>query len=554
MDIASLNSQGINQTSIQSGSTPKQQGTIFKNQPPQQNISEQRVNDAIDSVDRLLNRVMNELGSSGGKTATIIEQAKDAKIAPNLANDLQALAKALDSSDEVAQNPALKELSLKLKEFLKPIADLKTIPLNEQIKSSGVMLEANLKEALNPQKLPASVQKLLSDIKNLSNQNLLNQIINLANDTTLDTKSSFFKLNEILQNEKANSIQILNSSSAKSLLLGVDKLDNMSKFLDKLNFNLSEKSANITPDSIKTQAGKISELINNLKQNLQNVSNEKLNQSSGFSANLKDFTKIAKGVEEALGRLNNVGNETDLIKAYTGLISKDSGDGSLQEKLSSAARRLAQTLNFIDQTASSAKSNLDELKLLTKQLNVATNDSSNIETKSSSEISKTLNSDIKSTLLSLQDKANSLNNAQQISQMATKMLSQIELHQIVSSLSGGVQTYLPYVWDEVDDTKVAFKRGKKDKYYAQIDLNFKQYGQINILASLSDKRYIDVSIATAQKDFKDLIIANQKELKQAISAIGLMVSGFSIKVMPKNEIKERFKDFDGLEMGYDVRA
>ncbi|WP_169777018.1 flagellar hook-length control protein FliK [Campylobacter mucosalis] len=554
MDIASLNSQGINQTSIQSGSTPKQQGTIFKNQPPQQNISEQRVNDAIDSVDRLLNRVMNELGSSGGKTATIIEQAKDAKIAPNLANDLQALAKALDSSDEVAQNPALKELSLKLKEFLKPIADLKTIPLNEQIKSSGVMLEANLKEALNPQKFPASVQKLLSDIKNLSNQNLLNQIINLANDTTLDTKSSFFKLNEILQNEKANSIQILNSSSAKSLLLGVDKLDNMSKFLDKLNFNLSEKSANITPDSIKTQTSKISELISNLKQNLQNVSNEKLNQSSGFSANLKDFVKIAKGIEEALGRLNNVGNETDLIKAYTGLISKDSGDSSLQEKLSSAARRLAQTLNFIDQTASSAKSNLDELKLLTKQLNVATNDSSSIETKSSSEISKTLNSDIKSTLLSLQDKANSLNNAQQISQMATKMLSQIELHQIVSSLSGGVQTYLPYVWDEVDDTKVAFKRGKKDKYYAQIDLNFKQYGQINILASLSDKRYIDVSIATAQKDFKDLIIANQKELKQAISAIGLMVSGFSIKVMPKNEIKERFKDFDGLEMGYDVRA
>ncbi|WP_169763819.1 flagellar hook-length control protein FliK [Campylobacter mucosalis] len=554
MDIASLNSQGINQTSIQSGSTPKQQGTIFKNQPPQQNISEQRVNDAIDSVDRLLNRVMNELGSSGGKTATIIEQAKDAKIAPNLANDLQALAKALDSSDEVAQNPALKELSLKLKEFLKPIADLKTIPLNEQIKSSGVMLEANLKEALNPQKFPASVQKLLSDIKNLSNQNLLNQIINLANDTTLDTKSSFFKLNEILQNEKANSIQILNSSSAKSLLLGVDKLDNMSKFLDKLNFNLSEKSAKIMPDSIKTQTSKISELISNLKQNLQNVSNEKLNQSSGFSANLKDFTKIAKGIEETLGRLNNVGNETDLIKAYTGLISKDSGDGSLQEKLSSAARRLAQTLNFIDQTASSAKSNLDELKLLTKQLNVATNDSSSIETKSSSEISKTLNSDIKSILLSLQDKANSLNNAQQISQMATKMLSQIELHQIVSSLSGGVQTYLPYVWDEVDDTKVAFKRGKKDKYYAQIDLNFKQYGQINILASLSDKRYIDVSIATAQKDFKDLIIANQKELKQAISAIGLMVSGFSIKVMPKNEIKERFKDFDGLEMGYDVRA
>ncbi|MGG7073018.1 flagellar hook-length control protein FliK [Campylobacter sp. 9BO] len=559
MAIANVNSQQISQSGIhpnQNTQVRPQQGGLFKNQPQpaqSQSAGEQRGKEALDSIDRLLNRVMDELNKSDAinKTAKIIEQARDTKITPNLAKDLQGLSAILDADTEIMQNPTLKELALKLKEFLRPIADLKAATLNDQIKSSGIMLEANLKEALSAQKLPSSVQKLLSDIKNLSNQALLNEIVNLANDETLDTKGSFSKLNSILADAKAHSVATLNSSPIKGLLSGLNKLDDMAKFLDKQSFNIAEKGANLSGESIKSQMSKIGETIKSLISGMERFSSEKLNQSTAFSSNLREFAKISKEILGTLDGLDKIGSQMELVKTYT---TATQGEGSLQDKLQSAARRLSQSLNFIDQTATNAKTNLDELKTIIKQLHVASNDGSQVENKSSADIAKTLSNDMKSTLLSLQDKSAGLNNSQQISQMASKMISQIELHQIVSSLSGGVQTYLPYVWDDVDNAKVAFKRGKKDKYYAQIDLNFKNFGQINVMTTLSEKRYIDITIATQRDEFKSLITENQKELKQAINSVGLMVSGFSIKTMPKDEIKRRFKDFSGLEMGYDVRA
>lgn len=539
---------------IDQNQTPLKQSGLFKNRSQSDiNLGHDYQKDALDSIDRLLNRVMDELNKSGSldKATKIIEQVRDTRIAPNLAKDLQSLSNMLENDDQISQNPILKELSVKLKEFLKPITDLKSTTLNEQIRNSGIMLEANLKEALNSQKLPASVQKLLSDIKNLSSQNLLNEIINLAKDESLDTKTSLTKLNELLTNARQKSMMALNSSPIKGLFSSLNKLDDMAKFLNKLNFNVSQNGVKLSGDSVKNQISKIFSLSQNLSDSLSKISSEKLNQSIGFSSNLKEFTNTIKELQNSLNMLNKIGNEQELLKSYMGMID---GEGSLQDKLQSAARRLAQTLNFIDHQASNAKTNLDEIKGVFKQLNLVSNDTLHIEDKSSADIAKTLNNDIKSTLLSLQDKSANLANSQQINQATSKMISQIELHQIISSLSGGISTYLPYVWDDVDSAKVAFKRGKKDKYYAQIDLNFKHYGQVNVMTTLSEKRYIDISMATQYDNFKLLIRDSQNELKEAIRSLGLMVSGFSIKTMPKNEIKKRFRDFEGFEMGYDVRA
>ena len=190
MDVA--NSLNISNTSVQTGqnaatSAPvrKNEGSLFKAQPAGA-PSEQTVSNALDNVGKLVARVLDDLksASSLNKAEQILSQAKDTKIAPNLASELSDLAKSLEAEAAQNESPEIKSLALKLKEFLKPIADLKAGSLNDQIKNSGVMLEANLKDALTPEKLPSSVQKLLSDIKNLSSQNLLNQILTL-NDENL---------------------------------------------------------------------------------------------------------------------------------------------------------------------------------------------------------------------------------------------------------------------------------------------------------------------------------------------------------------------------------
>ena len=547
MDVA--NSLNISNTSVQTGQNAaqnapvrKNEGSLFKNQPAGA-PSEQTVSNALDNVGKLVARVLDDLksASSLSKAEQILSQAKDTKIAPNLASELSDLAKSLEA--EAAQNESaeIKSLALKLKEFLKPIADLKAGSLNDQIKNSGVMLEANLKDALTPEKLPSSIQKLLSDIKNLSNQNLLSQILTL-NDESLDNQNSFMKLTSMLEKASGDAKNLLDNSSIKTLLKDVDKLDNVAKFLDK-NFSKEQSG-----DAVKSQIGKMENFISNLSEKVANLASEKLNQSVAFSSNHKELKAILESLKNDLKMLNNIGDEAGLVKAFNE-VSDVSKEGSLQDKLQSAARRLAHSLSLADPEASIAKSDLAESKALLKQLKLATNDINNITTKSGSEISKVLNQDVKSTLLNISEKSQ---NAQTVN-AANKMISQIEMHQMVSSLQGGIQTYMPYIWDGVEGGNVAFKQGKKDKFYAQIDLNFKKFGQINVMVGLVDKRYIDLSVATQTNEFKELILGNSSELKQAISKLGLIVSNFNIKTLPKVKLNDRFKNFGGLDVGFDKK-
>ena len=547
MDVA--NSLNISNTSVQTGQNAaqnapvrKNEGSLFKNQPAG-TPSEQTVSNALDNVGKLVARVLDDLksASSLSKAEQILSQAKDTKIAPNLASELSDLAKSLEAEAAQNESPEIKSLALKLKEFLKPIADLKAGSLNDQIKNSGVMLEANLKDALTPEKLPSSIQKLLSDIKNLSNQNLLSQILTL-NDESLDNQNSFMKLTSMLEKASGDAKNVLDNSSIKTLLKDVDKLDNVAKFLDK-NFS-KEQSA----DAVKSQTSKIENFISNLSEKVANLASEKLNQSVAFSSNHKELKAILESLKNDLKMLNNIGDEAGLVKAFNE-VSDVSKEGSLQDKLQSAARRLAHSLSLADPEASTAKSDLAESKALLKQLKLANNDINNITTKSQSEISKVLNQDVKSTLLNISEKSQ---NSQTVN-AANKMISQIEMHQMVSSLQGGIQTYMPYIWDGVEGGNVAFKQGKKDKFYAQIDLNFKKFGQINVMVGLVDKRYIDLSVATQTNEFKELILGNSSELKQAISKLGLIVSNFNIKTLPKVKLNDRFKNFGGLDVGFDKK-
>lgn len=547
MDVA--NSLNISNTSVQTGQNAaqnapvrKNEGPLFKNQPAG-TPSEQTISNALDNVGKLVARVLDDLksASSLSKAEQILSQAKDTKIAPNLASELSDLAKSLEAEAAQNESPEIKSLALKLKEFLKPIADLKAGSLNDQIKNSGVMLEANLKDALTPEKLPSSIQKLLSDIKNLSNQNLLSQILTL-NDESLDNQNSFMKLTSMLEKASGDAKNILDNSSIKTLLKDVDKLDNVAKFLDK-NFS-KEQSA----DAVKSQIVKMENFISNLSEKVANLASEKLNQNFGFTQNHKELKAILESLKNDLKMLNNIGDEAGLVKAFNE-VSDVSKEGSLQDKLQSAARRLAHSLSLADPEASTAKSDLAESKALLKQLKLATNDINNITTKSQSEISKVLNQDVKSTLLNISEKSQ---NAQSVN-AANKMISQIEMHQMVSSLQGGIQTYMPYIWDGVEGGNVAFKQGKKDKFYAQIDLNFKKFGQINVMVGLVDKRYIDLSVATQTNEFKELILGNSSELKQAISKLGLIVSNFNIKTLPKVKLNDRFKNFGGLDVGFDKK-
>jgi len=521
---------------------------LFKNQPaPSQNLGSEAADNAVKDLDKLVNKLLDELKSSPTQAKELAAQAKNLQLSPNLAKDMKSLV-------ALAENePDLKEFALKLKEFLKPVADIKSAPLNEQIKNSGIMLEANLKDAVsNKFNLPSAINKLFGDIKNLSNQQLLEQISTLAKDDSLSTNESFAKLDQILQNAKTAAKDTLASSPFKQLFEIADKLENAAKFMDKQANAMSGSGLSLNEKTLNNELNKISQLLANAGEKMQNLNSEKLSQNRGFALN---FAELKSAIKELTDELGALAGSQDKFNDFAQKIVRDGAEGSdgatLQDKLQNAARKLNFALQIADKAGFEAKNNLDEVGKLIKQQNIARGELGAVTPKSAEETAKVLQNDVKSALLNMQSKSP---DASPVKDAASKLLAQIEMHQLASAVAGGVQTYLPYVWEGVEGGNIRFKQGKKQKHYAQIDLNFQNFGQINIMVALSENKYIDLAIATQKEEFKELILSGAKELKRAIGEQGLIVSNFSLKTMPKLRLSGVYGGLDKLDMGFDKKA
>nr|WP_314469009.1 flagellar hook-length control protein FliK [uncultured Campylobacter sp.] len=521
---------------------------LFKNQPaPSQNLGSEAADNAVKDLDKLVNKLLDELKSSPTQAKELAAQAKNLQLSPNLAKDMKSLV-------ALAENePDLKEFALKLKEFLKPVADIKSAPLNEQIKNSGIMLEANLKDALNGKfNLPSAINKLFGDIKNLSNQQLLEQISALAKDDSLSTNESFARLDQILQNAKTAAKDTLAGSPFKQLFEIADKLENAAKFMDKQASAMSGSGLSLNEKTLNAELNKISQLLANAGEKMQNLNSEKLGQNRGFALN---FAELKNALKELMDELGALASSQDKFNDFAQKIVRDGAEGNegatLQDKLQNAARKLNFALQIADKAGFEAKNSLDEVGKLIKQQNIARGELGAVTPKSAEETAKVLQNDVKSALLNIQSKSP---DASPVKDAASKLLAQIEMHQLASAVAGGVHTYLPYVWEGVEGGNIRFKQGKKQKHYAQIDLNFQNFGQINIMVALSENKYIDLAIATQKEEFKDLILSGAKELKRAIGEQGLIVSNFSLKTMPKLRLGGVYGGLDKLDMGFDKKA
>jgi hypothetical protein len=294
--------------------------------------------------------------------------------------------------------------------------------------------------------------------------------------------------------------------------------------------------------------------LNSLKSNINNpaldIKEFKLSNNIAASANrlsaMLESTQLSQinsttiaqtaqstpNLESLISSLNQSQNSTNLSN-FIQHINTDANNLNLQDKLSMAARKLSNIINFFDKNSQDAKSHLAELKGLIKATNLAKADIANITPNDKNLAAQTLQNDVKATLLALKEATANQPNQAALNQNINRLLTQIEMHQLISYAQNSLQTYLPYSWDALESSSVAFKQGKKKRFYAKIDLNFTHFGNVDIVIALSDNKYIDISIATGTSEFKNLILSASKELKSAITGLGLIVSSFSLAHKPK---------------------
>lgn len=312
---------------------------------------------------------------------------------------------------------------------------------------------------------------------------------------------------------------------------------------------------------------------------IQNTKEEKIPQSKDIKENPKEEPKTPqKNTEEPSKndsksqnlQANNTKLE-DIFKSTSGKIlledifkqnvSKNLNfSQNLQEELLNnlnkelglIGRKLNEVLKALDPKNYEAKNSLDDIKNIEKKLELSIKDLGKITPKDTAEISSELQKDIKSTLLQISNLAKNLDNESILNQ-ANRLIAQLEFNQLLSLANNSIHTFLPFFWDDLEKSNVVFKRGKKDKFYAQINLEFEKLGKINVFLSLSNDKYIDINMMIENANFRKKLYERAHELKKALVKVGLLSSNFFISDMVKSKFhnQEEYNDFN---MGFDTRA
>ncbi|WP_306203385.1 flagellar hook-length control protein FliK [Campylobacter jejuni] len=515
-----------------------------------------------------LKELKNIINSSKNENKQILNQSSF-KTLLNLSSKLENFKNYISKNPSYAQekitpiaNKILKELNSIKNDFFKALNK----PENLMIKDPNILkqtatafekLENTLKNILGNQAFKIQdkeniLENLLSNKENIKEEKLnhntknqdeekhikaskedenLDSGIKTHEEDTQDTK------NDIQNNETENKPDndIKNSTPNQEKIK--DEKQEKSKENIKENPKFYEtKTENKT--SINTNTNTSNPNTNNT-QNLNNSQNIQSNNNQTMQNIFKNQEFIKQNIVKNLAF--NVEN-LDLEQVQ-----------DLSKNLSNLSRRLNESLKELEPYAQNAKLNQAELKNLEHKLNLSTKDLAQIKPKTEQDIAESLHHDVKSTLLQISNLAKNEGN-EAIYNQANRLLAQIEINQLMSLANDSINTYLPFSWDDLNDSKIMFRRGKKDKFFAQIKLEFAKLGDLEILISLNNEKYIDINIMAENIEFRKTIYENAHELKRNINKAGLLSANFFVGDIIRSKFDTRnMKNLD-LEMGMDKKV
>ncbi|EGK8066100.1 flagellar hook-length control protein FliK [Campylobacter upsaliensis] len=338
-----------------------------------------------------------------------------------------------------------------------------------------------------------------------------------------------------------------------------EKLENAEKNVgENLEKDTEKNAENLDKEVVKKQAD-IKEEPKEQKHQAKEIAKEQVREypKEALKGGVKQEDRVQIPQNKAQ---ESIFKQQELTKeAFKNLAFKAPQGQNLEglEKLSkditTLNRKINENLKQLDPLAQNAKLNLNELKGLENKLIGAVKDLQNIRLKNVQDVSYEIQNDIKSTLLQVASQAKAENN-DAIYNQANRLLAQIEMNQLISLANDSINTYLPFSWDDLNESKIIFRRGKKDKFFAQIKLEFAKLGDLEILVSLNNEKYIDINIMAENKEFRKMIYENAHELKRNINKAGLLSSNFFVGDIIRSHFDPRdLRNYD-LQMGMDKKV
>lgn len=475
-----------------------------------------------------------------------------------------------------------KDTQASLVKDTKPLKDggTKIIVLNKQeisikeeaAKNSPNINQTNQEEAIKINKEASkniNQEKATKDIKAIKEENISNSTKNITKaleDKTL-AKVSENENEALLKSEAKNNPPLPIKGQNKEAMIKSEEnlkknLDLLAKNLASLNdlttlrkprknareINLTQKDISLAANTLrkgleaaKTPSQKAAIIEANIKE-LANIKgsnqNAKMSEKK-LSLSLSLLKQISKELQ-SLKQASKQEIKNTILPKMLNLSFNEDEDSKLLEKLftsiSKTSIRVKDALNALDEDAVAASFKHQDIKRLQKDVQAAYDAIDKMGEKSSKEIAKALQDDLKPTLQQAANIAKELKDENVLNQ-ANKLLAQIELNQLLSLANSTISTFLPFYWDEMSGQNVVFKRGKKDKYFASINLEFKTLGKLNVLLSLQNEKYLDINMMIEDEDFRKKLYKNAGLLKVALSKVGIKPFNFFISSMPKSELE-----------------
>ncbi|HEF9815642.1 TPA: flagellar hook-length control protein FliK [Campylobacter coli] len=421
---------------------------------------------------------------------------------------------------------------------------IKDTELLKQSAKAFEKLENTLKNILGdhfpktPQK-ESILESLLNHKENIKNENIKNENIKEEN---LESQEDFHpkedqNLDSKTENRKDNTQDSKNKTEENQ---AENNTKNSTSNQDKIKDEKQEKiKENITKENPKFYETKTENKTSANTHNPNNTQNTQQlnNQTAQNIIKNQEFIKqnIVKNLAFSVENL-------DLEQVQ-----------DLSKSLSNLSRKVNESLKELEPHTQNAKLNQAELKTLEHKLNLSIKDLAQIKPKTEQDIAESLHHDVKSTLLQISNLAKNEGN-EAVYNQANRLLAQIELNQLMSLANDSINTYLPFSWEDLDDSKIMFRRGKKDKFFAQIKLEFAKLGDLEILISLNNDKYIDINIMAENVEFRKTIYENAHELKRNINKAGLLSANFFVGDIIRSKFDTRNAKNLDLEMGMDKKV
>ncbi|EOH2282898.1 flagellar hook-length control protein FliK, partial [Campylobacter jejuni] len=424
-----------------------------------------------------LKELKNIINSSKNENKQILNQSSF-KALLNLSSKLENFKNYISKNPSYAQekitpiaNKILKELNSIKNDFFKALNK----PENLMIKDPNILKQT----ATAFEKLENTLKNILGNqaSKIQDKENILENL--LSNKENMKEE----KLNHNTKNQdeekhiKASKEETLTDDTKTDIKQNVKNEENLPK--KEVNANLDsstkthEENIKENPKFYETKTeSKTSINTNTNTNNTQNLNNSQ-NIQSNNNQTMQNIFKNQEFIKQNIVK-NLAFNVENLDLEQVQDLSKN---------LSNLSRRLNESLKELEPYTQNAKLNQAELKNLEHKLNLSTKDLVQIKPKTEQDIAESLHHDVKSTLLQISNLAKNEGN-EAVYNQANRLLAQIEINQLMSLANDSINTYLPFSWDDLNDSKIMFRRGKKDKFFAQIKLEFAKLGDLEILISL----------------------------------------------------------------------